>query len=136
MARADALPPPVFLGKNQRYKFREMVARLMVEIHKISPQLATEHAFSMDDYEILRRLRMYARVGTELSAAGPNSQSGQRAIPSLTPASTTAGRTALNPVSAFALTREFGPVMPESEKERLGRRRRFSPPRKGFEVFT
>ena len=117
-----------------------VVARLMVETHRIPFDLAAFHASQFDNQELLRRLRTYA--GMELSVAGPNNQSGQRLFhPVLTPATTTADCAALNPVPESASPPNAGQPMPESEiknRERLGtpeksfRERGFQ----GFEVFT
>jgi hypothetical protein len=52
---------------------RVEVRDLMVEIHLVSLELASSYVRQMDDPEIERRFQMY--TGTELSAAGPTTES-------------------------------------------------------------
>jgi hypothetical protein len=49
---------------------RQSVARSMVRVHRIAPELADYHVSQMDEPELLFRVRMYAEA--KLSVAGPN----------------------------------------------------------------
>ncbi len=93
----EADPPLVFLGKNQRHKFRELVTRLMVEVHKVSPEHATSWTRDMDDLELLRRLRMYARVGMELSTIATQTRAGNAVLANSAPCDADGMAMALNP---------------------------------------
>jgi hypothetical protein len=60
---------------------RHTVADLMVQIHKIAPELAEQHAREMEPSEVKRRFLFYVRPrlpGAELSAVSPLFQSGPR----------------------------------------------------------
>jgi hypothetical protein len=54
---------------------RQQVRELMISIHLVRPQLVDEWMTEMDEEEVERRFRMYARLGftteAELSVAGP-----------------------------------------------------------------
>lgn len=73
---------------------RRVVIAWMVQVHRITPELADYHVSQMDFPELRRRMRHY--VGMELSAEQPKKQSVADFYPVFGPATTTAGRSALN----------------------------------------
>jgi hypothetical protein len=80
------------------FYLRQFVARAMVVVHAISPELAEHHVSAMDDTELLARFRQYA--GVELSAAGPKPRGEPISTRFLASPTTTADHAALNPVPA------------------------------------
>jgi hypothetical protein len=44
--------------------FRPLLVRVMCDVHLIPPELAQFHVSEMDDFEVLRRFRMYAELGS------------------------------------------------------------------------
>ena len=90
---------------------RETVRNLMVARHRISIELADYHVSRMDDAEVRRRFRMYARnriSGMELSAVRRNQQSEPDFYQVFGFATATARRTALNPVPALIIEQQNG----------------------------
>ena len=100
------------------YYLRQFVARAMVVVHAISPELAQHHVSRMDDTELLERFRQYA--GVELSADEAQTRAGQRCFhPVACDLATYTGRSAaLNPAppSRRARTRK----LPGMEKNATG----------------
>jgi signal recognition particle subunit SEC65 len=88
---------------------RQTVSNLMVAIHLVKPELASEWAAKMDDAELRRRFRMYAR---QLKVSGPVSREAEGAIGNLTINGMGSG-----PEFAHAGSKEF----PRREPEREGR---------------
>lgn len=77
-------------GESVMNCLRVEVRELMVEVHRIAPEMADQYVRMMDDVEVERRFRMY--TGMELSAAGPTTQSRRPVSAQLPgPATMTAG---------------------------------------------
>jgi hypothetical protein len=111
---------------------RQRVREFMVEVHKITPELASIHVSEMDAVELRRRFRNYIRLGAELSAAGPTQKSGTDFYQVFGTATTTAGCAALYcaPSTGFEVSPEKS--MPESEAKNLVRMPGRSLPRREF----
>ena len=83
-----------FYASRLLQRLRRRIAESMIEVHRISPELAVYHVFRMSYSELCFRERMYAAM--ELSAVGPKPKSRTDFYPVFGPATTTAGRPALN----------------------------------------
>jgi hypothetical protein len=116
----------VFTPSRPPNTLRRMVGEWMVQVHRISRELADYHVSQMDFPELRRRVKHYlaVRAGMELSAEKPTNKSAADFHPVFGVATTTAGRSALNCVPDGL---QSSP-MPESEaKNWVRRRRRFLP---------
>jgi len=92
------------------------IARSMIRVHRISPELARYHASQMDEAELLFRFQKYA--GMELSVARRKTQSGPDFYQVFGFATATARRAALNPFPELPTGRRNG-----QEPARAGRKK-------------
>jgi hypothetical protein len=87
--------------------FRPLLVRVMCSIHRISPELAGFHVSTFDDFEVLRRFRMYA--GMELSAIATKTRAGDAVLANSATRDADGMAMALNSGPAIGLTTEVRP---------------------------
>jgi hypothetical protein len=113
---------------------RSVVSRQMIEVHRGSlPSWLSFTVRQMDEQELFRRFRTCLEM--ELSAVGPKPKGGADFFPVFGPATTTAGRAALNPVSGRRpKNRDRRPNARVGNKKpgNVGKRQKSRPSRKGF----